>query len=242
MNPSQDFNRLYADVSGSIAAAMAEVADLKVEHKDGKQEIGNIMERLRGIQARFDGELSVLEKHAEWDKFTMAFFGETNAGKSTIIESLRILFNEDARQQLLRQNAHDLESFERALSDHVEKVREGLKQVYVGYAAEIKGIQRSAATLSAVLQQEASARTYVLQQESAARTQLLQQEADARTRVQQQESEARTRVLQQESDARTQLLQQESSARMKRKLWLFTTAGASLGAVLSIAFAKAAGG
>lgn len=73
MNPSQDFNLLYSDVSGSIASAMTQIADLKVEHKEGKQEISNIMEKLRDIQARFDGELSLLEQHAEWDKFTMAF-------------------------------------------------------------------------------------------------------------------------------------------------------------------------
>ena len=33
-----------------------------------------------------------------WDKLVIAFFGETNAGKSTIIESLRILLNEESRE------------------------------------------------------------------------------------------------------------------------------------------------
>lgn len=35
-----------------------------------------------------------LERNSEWDKFTIAFYGETNAGKSTLIETLRILLNE----------------------------------------------------------------------------------------------------------------------------------------------------
>ena len=121
MNPSQDFNQLYSNVSGSIASAMTQIADLKVEHKEGKQEISSIMEKLRDIQARFDGELSLLEEHAEWDKFTMAFFGETNAGKSTIIESLRILFKEESRQELLLQNAHDLAKYEQVLVVHVNQ-------------------------------------------------------------------------------------------------------------------------
>lgn len=38
-----------------------------------------------------------------WDKLVIGFFGETNAGKSTIIESLRILLNEQSRR-LLRQS------------------------------------------------------------------------------------------------------------------------------------------
>ena len=158
MNPSQDFTQLYSDVSGSIASAMTQIADLKVEHKEGKQEISNIMEKLRDIQARFDGELSLLEEHAEWDKFTMAFFGETNAGKSTIIESLRILFKEKSRQELLQQNTHDLVKYEQVLAVHVNQVREGLNKVYEQYTAEIVGIKRSAAALTQVLQNESSGR------------------------------------------------------------------------------------
>lgn len=34
----------------------------------------------------------------KWDKLNIGFFGETNAGKSTIIESLRILLNESSRE------------------------------------------------------------------------------------------------------------------------------------------------
>lgn len=157
-NPSQDFNRLYSDVSKSIATAMTAISDIKVEHKDGKQELNNMMQRLQGIQVRFDGELSLLEEHAEWDKFTMAFFGETNAGKSTIIESLRILFKEESRQQLLQQNSQDLTKFEQALTANVNNVREGLKKVYENFSSEIVEIRQSTAALSVVLQEETSSR------------------------------------------------------------------------------------
>lgn len=158
MNPNQDFNRLYSDVSKSIAVAMTEISDIKVEHKDGKQELNNMMQRLQGIQARFDGELSLLEEHAEWDKFTMAFFGETNAGKSTIIESLRILFKEESRQQLLQQNSQDLKKFEQALTVNVNNVREGLKKVYEEFSSEIVEIRQNTVALNLVLQEETSSR------------------------------------------------------------------------------------
>jgi DNA repair ATPase RecN len=158
MNPTQEFNCLYTDISDSIATAMAEIADIRVEHKDGKQELSKMMEKLRGIQARFDDELGLLEQHAEWDRFTMAFFGETNAGKSTIIESLRILFKEDSRQQLLQQNAHDLKKYEEALTVHVNDVRESINRVYAEYAAELVVIKQSIAALTRVQQEESSAR------------------------------------------------------------------------------------
>lgn len=39
-------------------------------------------------------KLSEIKTSARWDKLVIAFFGETNAGKSTIIETFRILFDE----------------------------------------------------------------------------------------------------------------------------------------------------
>lgn len=158
MSPNQEFNLLYKSVSENIAAAMKEISDLRVEHKDGKKELSNITQRLRSIQSRFDYELDLLEQHAEWDKFTMAFFGETNAGKSTLIESLRILFKEEAREQLLKQNAEDLLEFEKELFNHANNVREGIIGIYSGFAAEIVSMRQSVAALSRVQQEESSAR------------------------------------------------------------------------------------
>jgi DNA repair ATPase RecN len=88
----------------------------------------------------------------------MAFFGETNAGKSTIIESLRILFKEESRQELLEQNAHNLEKYELELVSHVNQVREGLSKVYAEYASEILSIKQSTSALALVFQEESSAR------------------------------------------------------------------------------------
>lgn len=158
MNPSQDFNRLYEDVSSSIASTVAEMKELQIDHQEGKQELTNITNRLAIIQQRFNGELQLLQKHAEWDKFTMAFFGETNAGKSTIIESLRILFKEESRQQLLQQNAHDLRTFEQDMADHLQRVRDGVLAVYTEYTAEIAAIKRSASALAQVVRDESAAR------------------------------------------------------------------------------------
>ncbi len=169
LNVGEEFNRLYADISSSIAVATAEIADLKVDHKDGKQELSSIMERLRVIQDRFDDELGLLEKHAEWDKFTIAFFGETNAGKSTILESLRILFKEDSRQQLLQQNAQDLAKFETEMIRHVDLVRNGLNSVYADYTNEVTAIKKNIAALGMVLKDEAAARNRILQEESSVR-------------------------------------------------------------------------
>lgn len=252
MNAPEDFNRLYANVSDSIGSAMADILSLNVEHKDGKREIGNITEKLRDIQTRFDSELHQLKTHAEWDTFTLAFFGETNAGKSTIIESLRILFKEESRQALLQQHADDLEQFSQALDAHLENVREGLHALYSEYTDELTVISQSTDRLTRIAQQEAQERNTIAKAEADARILLAQQEAQARLEAQQQEAAHRQQLAEEESSARLAAEQQEVSQRLqieqanalsrfKVRLALFGGGGFLIGATVAAALLKMAG-
>jgi septal ring factor EnvC (AmiA/AmiB activator) len=263
MNAPEDLNRLYADVSDSIGSAMADILALNVEHKEGKREIGNITDKLRDIQTRFDSELHQLKTHAEWDTFTLAFFGETNAGKSTIIESLRILFKEESRQALLQQHADDLEQFTQALTVHLERVREGLHALYSEYTGELAAISQGTARLAQIAQHEAQERSRIAQAEADARAQLAQQETQARLEAQQQEAARRQQLAEAEAAARNKLAEQEASARLaaeqqeaaqrlqieqahaasrfKVRLALFGVGGILIGATAAVALLKLAG-
>ncbi len=42
-------------------------------------------------------ELESLKDNEEWENFTIAFYGETGAGKSTLIECLRLFFKEQSK-------------------------------------------------------------------------------------------------------------------------------------------------
>lgn len=53
-------------------------------------------------KSKSDALLNELDSHAEWDALTVAFYGETNAGKSTIIETLRILLGEKTKREQQR--------------------------------------------------------------------------------------------------------------------------------------------
>lgn len=252
MNAPEDLNRLYANVSDNISSAMADILSLNVEHSDGKREIGNITDKLRKIQMRFDHELQELETHAEWDTFTLAFFGETNAGKSTIIESLRILFKEESRQALLKQHAYDLEKFSQALNAHLEHVREGLHALYKEYTDELAAISQSTDRLARIALHEAQERNTIAAAEADARTLLAQQEAQARLEAQQQvavhqqqlaeqESRARLAAEQQEASQRLQIEQATKLSRLKARLVLFSGGGMLIGAMIATALLKLAG-
>ena len=252
MNNPDDFNRLYTEVSDSIGSAMADILALNVEHKDGKHEISNITDKLRDIQTRFDNELHQLKTHAEWDTFTLAFFGETNAGKSTIIESLRILFNEESRQALLQQHVDDLEQFTHALTVHLERVRKGLHALYSEYTDELAAISQGTARLAQIAQHEAQERSRIAQQETQARLELQQQEAAHRQQLAEAEAAARNRLAEQEASARLaaeqqmaaqrlQIEQAHAASRFTARLALFGVGGILTGATAAVVLLKLAG-
>ena len=51
-------------------------------------------------QKEIERKIDELKRNSEWDYFTIAFFGETNAGKSTLIEVLRLLFAEKTKNEI----------------------------------------------------------------------------------------------------------------------------------------------
>lgn len=59
--------------------------------------------RLKEIEQTLTKAVNDLRENAEHKTFTIAFYGETNAGKSTLIETLRILLRETTKQSQRRQ-------------------------------------------------------------------------------------------------------------------------------------------
>ena len=156
--PQAHFNQLYLDISQSLANTSEQLETLRVDHEEARQTLGGIRERLAEIRAGFEGEFTLLQQHAEWDKFTIAFFGETNAGKSTVLEALRILFDEEGRQALLQANDRDLARYEQALQSQIESVRTALQSAMHAHGERLLAMQEATARLSAIVQAESSAR------------------------------------------------------------------------------------
>src|SRR5690606_12643807 len=110
------------------------------------------------IQKRFSDEITLLEDNAEWDKFTIAFFGETNAGKSTIIESLRIMFNEEARQNAIVQNRNQLSQFEMAVAEQSEQLKRAFSEAYGALAQDLLALQQDVVLFKRFMDAEKSKR------------------------------------------------------------------------------------
>ncbi len=55
------------------------------------------LELFKNLESESLKELESLKNNEEWKKFTIAFYGETGAGKSTLIECLRLFFKEPGK-------------------------------------------------------------------------------------------------------------------------------------------------
>lgn len=93
MNKTRFYDNLISDVNDVISQSeKLEVAHENIEPI--KKTLLNGLKRHRDI---FEKNAIKAKELSEWNKYTIAFFGETNAGKSTIIESLRILGKEKSK-------------------------------------------------------------------------------------------------------------------------------------------------
>ena len=93
--PIEIYQKVKSEVDSIIDLFKSE------EYKDvgEEEEFKSSIKCLEEIKEKLDKEMDSLEKNSEWEEFNIAFYGETNAGKSTLIEVLRILLEENSKMK-----------------------------------------------------------------------------------------------------------------------------------------------
>jgi len=148
---------IYASVSSEMDAILTKLRTLSSD-----KEIASAKEKAEEIFGALSAELknnmASLQRNAEWDTFTIAFYGETNAGKSTIVETMRMMLKEpgkvkqqeefEAMQARLGITPARLEDLAAAVTEaerKASKLKQELDQVD---AAHSDDIQRLAAQIN----------------------------------------------------------------------------------------------
>ena len=137
----QEIVKLYNEVKSSVSHAINDISEISLSNAEEQNHILNIKKKLSDISQNFNQDIDGLEKNSEWDRFTIAFFGETNAGKSTIIESLRIIFQEKERQKQIENGEAQLVELEKSFSENSDILIAELNRRMTEYTNEMRNIE-----------------------------------------------------------------------------------------------------
>ena len=94
---NEAIEKKYTDVQVSLETALEKINSIELLGEENS-ELAAIKSTLDSLNEKFKTEIEELRTSTVWDKLCIAFFGETNAGKSTIIETLRIIYEEETRR------------------------------------------------------------------------------------------------------------------------------------------------
>ncbi|WP_187923291.1 GTPase [Helicobacter pylori] len=88
---------IYLDVKASIENLQNIFKNTDNENERLKKSNQEALKVFQKLESESLKELESLKNNEEWENFTIAFYGETNAGKSTLIECLRLFFKERSK-------------------------------------------------------------------------------------------------------------------------------------------------
>ncbi|MWV61306.1 hypothetical protein DCO58_10295 [Helicobacter saguini] len=91
----KDFYKNVRENLNNVRVALLK-SDENYESED-KEKLQEALSIFANCEEKANKDLAKLEKNAEWKRLNIAFYGETNAGKSTLIESLRLYFKDDKK-------------------------------------------------------------------------------------------------------------------------------------------------
>ena len=124
-DPKIKTKRDYNEISAQLSAAIKQIQKIPSSTNEFQKIKQSFVDTLSAQLSRTHLEANNTLNSTEWDKLVIAFFGETNAGKSTIIETFRILFDETERHK----NIH-ASFFKRLKNAYYEIPREGHSRAY----------------------------------------------------------------------------------------------------------------
>lgn len=129
----------YANVSSAVDEILAELKEANSQHDAELQNrIDDVIKSIDEKNVEFKLAVESLEQDCEFEKFTIAFFGATNAGKSTIIEALRILFDEESRKKSMKIQGENCATIKKTYDEKCSDVLKNLEQLKKSYSPKSK--------------------------------------------------------------------------------------------------------
>lgn len=91
----KEVEKKYSELLAIVKNCLTVLEKEHLLNNEGKQIKDKFSSTLSDMKKDIEKEIEFAQKDCVWDRLVIGFFGETNAGKSTIIETFRILFEEN---------------------------------------------------------------------------------------------------------------------------------------------------
>lgn len=89
------------DIYSGVEKSIKDLQNIFKNTDDKDKKLKRFNQEALGVFQKLESkslkELESLKNNEEWENFTIAFYGETGAGKSTLIECLRLFFKEQSK-------------------------------------------------------------------------------------------------------------------------------------------------
>lgn len=95
---SEQSNQIYELIQENIQSVIQRLSEQQLNTRLA-EDVSSAIESLNQLNDKLQIELEKLKLSSEWKRFTIAFYGETNAGKSTLIEALRLQLGEKTKKE-----------------------------------------------------------------------------------------------------------------------------------------------
>ncbi len=162
-------NEIYQQINIELEKVVQSVNALSQDDAVN-QEKNSAQLMLSESQEELRQQLEELRRNSEWNRFTIAFYGETGAGKSTLIETLRILLNEPSKAQGRKQyeavhaQLQASEARLQALSEQAQTTQDALGRFAEQLHAVRQGYEASAQAATQAIEAAQSRHAVALEQ------------------------------------------------------------------------------
>ena len=134
--------KIYNFILTKIKELRESILKVQLFDEEAKKKHEEIKSKLDIIVNKLEKKIKELENNSEWDRFTVAFYGETNAGKSTLIETLRIMLNEKEKLKD-REKYKEIEDYVNSLKNQKEVYDDKIKEIVKKYEQTLDSIMEN---------------------------------------------------------------------------------------------------
>lgn len=121
---------IYDGIKKQLDELVESFGNKDIDDEELKEIQVSVINNITDQKEKFEVLIDQLKQNSDWDTFSIALYGETNAGKSTLVEVLRILLNEQ-KKIIQRENYKTRSNEIEKLQHEIENINENEHEIEV---------------------------------------------------------------------------------------------------------------